>query len=789
MQEKFFSELIFEGIVTEVNLTAGTCIVSPLSVSPGAPIGGIPIPVSAGNGNAGVFVPLKKGTRVVVASTSGRGRTSNVIIATLPKRELLSDNFNSQKPLDVPVGTSSYPTLVDGRVVMRGDSGSQVTLFETGDVCINTIGGSGVYLRRNGNKSAYTLVSEDKIVYTAAGRSISGPVRRISGTLRNLFPKEDVSQVPLYADTKYASVTNPVGFFPGSLPLLRSYNRRKRNPAISEYRMVINEFSTDSQFTGFDDEVGRVSGDIGLFDDQDTYLRNREQGNALHLAEHELIEVIGGNLVDVTGNILDINYRRLAYGGPNSTVPKRQLDISYDRARRISRRGAGYHFQLTTNTLSGDESTSSSNFVFDVDKEGMLKINIPSSSDTGNIPFVSTANFLGSGDGVDVDYLNPSSQEPIPVTLRDSNGEIVFPNEESQGITHRDTGLRFSNSDENPYFPSGNDGFGVSDPIRVNTTQYHNMYSAGERLIANLIKVINIPNQFVNDNGFVESTPVGQPFEIPVPDELNEAEDENNPSVSDVAGEISALFNGGSTAFPNFMGTVAVDPGPPALYPGGDTLVAGVFYPDDDANPPFSNSFESTQEDGTIGVSITDENGDKRTPVGGKSVHMNLGGSIEASIGKDNYDEKSVLLDTEGSIVTWLGKDRNNRSLVMQTDGEVLFNIGGSYEGSDPNERTMNVGRFELRVNVTDKGLVGTQFEPGDAPDEGGNPGPQSDFIISISENGIVIAGTKANSPMVIRNESSILIESGSGDVILKGSQVKTVEPKGRAKTPRSSGR
>lgn len=241
--------------------------------------------------------------------------------------------------------------------------------------------------------------------------------------------------------------------------------------------MVINEFSTDYMFTGFDDEVLRATNDLGIYDNSETFARNREQGNTLHLAEHELIEVIGGNVADINGNILDINYRSISYGDADR-VPSGQLNIDYDRARRISRRGIGYHMQLTTNTRGNDPSESKSNFVFDIDKEGLLKINIPASSDTGNIPFVSNANFIGEGDTVLVDFLNKSTLEPVPVTLRDENGEIVYPDKNAQAITHRMTGVRYSTGQEAPYFPVEDSA--VVGEVRVNTTKYHNMYAAAE---------------------------------------------------------------------------------------------------------------------------------------------------------------------------------------------------------------------------------------------------------------------------------------------------------------------
>jgi hypothetical protein len=764
-----FSNIIFEATVSEVSYDTATCTLNPLSANPDSEkISNVPLDYKAGSGNSGIFASLKRGTRVIAMHTSGAGIESTVIACRLPKREQLPGNFRSSSG-NVPVGTVAYPEMVDGRLVIQGATGSKISLLEDGDISINSIGGSGIYFRSQNTKHSYTLISEDASSFTNAGRTISGAVRRITGAERNLLLGPDRNQEPMFADSFYAKNADDIGFFRGSLPLKVSIGNRKRNPVLAEYRQVINEFVTDSMFTGFDNEVDRIKNNIRLNQDSETYKRNREPGNTLHLAEHELIEIIGGNVVDINGRVLDLNYNVLSYGEANDRVPKTQVDVSYDQAKRISRRGIGWHFQLSTNTISSDLSTSDTNFIFDIDKEGMLKVNIPASSDTGNIPFPSKANFLGLNDQVEIEYSNPTELEPIPVTLRDANGEVVYPDRNSQGgNTHRGTGIRFENSIGNPYFSSGSDGF--IESVRVNTTKYHNMYAAAERLIANRIVRVNPPDIGNKKNGRYLPSDLSNtlPFEIHSPDQLILGENINDPSTSETL-----------SAFPKFMSTVVVDPGSPAIFPGGDTVVAGVLYPDNDDNLPQSNLFTSSRSGDNIEAQLEDE----ISRVGGKSAHLDLGGSIEASIGADNADRKSIMLDTEGSLISWLGKDLNNRSMVLQTDGDMLINVGGSYSGEDPDNRTMNVGRLEIRVNLTDKGFVATQFADGD------NPGADSDFIISISEEGFVIGGMKSGVPMIIRNEGPLVLESSSGDVTLKGTQVKTIEAKGKSTTQKVSGR
>lgn len=788
-----FSELIFEAIVVDVSYEEGTCSLSPLNINKSSTIEDVKLPYLAGGNNAGLFIGINVGTRVIGAYTSGRGQESAIIISFAPKENQFPANFDSNLSLDVPIGTTSYPDLVAGRMVLRGNRGSQISLFENGDVCVFTAGGAGTYLRRNGISSSYTVVSEDISNFSNSGRVISGSVNRINNIVRNVFPAEELSEVPLYADTFYSNLSNSLGFFRGSIPLKETYNNRKRNPEIAEYRHVINEFTTDSEFTGFDDEVGRINRNIDLFEDTGQPSRTREIGNSLYMAEHELIEVIGGNLVDIKGNILDINYRNLSYGGPGDTVPDTQLNLSLDRARRISRRGVGYHFQLSTKSRRSDESRYENNFVFDVDKEGVLKINVPASSNTGNIPFPSFINYNDIDDSISVAPSNPSRPERIPVLLRDSDGEIVTPT--NVGISKRETGLRYSNDVKNPYFPSDSTS-GASGSVRINSTKYHNMYAAGERLFANQIVKINIPSEFVSPAGITEGNPAGaRSFEIPIPENYLNAEEigEGFPDLSSFSSASELVdsilsSSSGEDGFPTFMSVVGVLPSQPAIYPGGNTVVSGLLYDDDDSSPPLSNLFESSVEGEDVRANIVDEEGDPAIPSGGKSANLSFLGSLELSIGADNFDRKSIVLDTEGSFVSWFGKDRNDRSMIMQTDGGVFMNIGGTYEDQNSERPIMNKGRFDLRVNVTDKGFVDTQFDANSFDEETGNPLGQSDYIISISEEGIVIAGMKSGKPMILRNDGKILIES-TEDLVLKGNQVKTVEAKGKSKTTKSEGR
>lgn len=766
----YIPEFIYEGVIQEIDYEAGTCVVAPLNSRKDNEIKEVAIPFLAGSGNSGVWSGnLKRGSRVVLANTSGAGEQFAVILSNIPQKNKFANVFNRRKPGETPSGSVAYPKLVEGRVVIRGDQGSEVCLSESGDVFINAGGGgAGEYFKKFNVKSVASYkVAHEHSSFSNAGRFYQGTVRRLASNKRNYYPKSTLNEAPLFVDLDFHNVATPVGFFNGSKCFKYTYGNKKRNPEIAEHRTVINEFSTESIFTGFDDEVARIKNEKQLFENSDSFERYREPSNTLQLAEHELIEIVGGNLVDFKGNILDLNYRSIAYGSPGNKTPKKNIETNYGAAKILSRRGIGYHFMLSTNVDSNQVSTTSNSFIFDIDKEGLLRLNIPKSSDTGNIPFPALTTFEDGSGGISTEYSNPSTLEPIPVTLRDQDGNVVLP--PTADRLQRETGIRFTNSDNNPYFPAAGGGDG-SGTIRVNTTKYHNMYAIAERLIANNISKIEIPESFTNDNGFIDGLPLGKPYEI------FDSEEETSELIGDL--------NSAEFQLPTFMSVVRVVPGAPGMYSGGDTVVAGANFTDDDLAQSYSNSFVLEEgESGDLEARIVDPVfGDDRERVGGKSAVLNFEGSVESSIGRDNTDKKSLVLDTAGSVLAWFGLDANGRSLIMQTDGEMLINVGGSYRGTDPDERTMNVGRFTLRVNVTDKGHIGTEFEAGE------DPKANSDFVIDISDEGMVIAGMKQGAPMVIRNEGKILIES-STDLVLKGNKVEQVTSKGKSTTPNVPGR
>ena len=681
--------------------------------------------------DSGIFMHPDCGDTLLCTRVGGGSKGVTQAIAVLAKEG--GGVRHDANAGTVPIGSAPYPLIKQGDVKLLSNGGSE--LFLKGDPL-----NSEIHLTTS--KRCGLFVSSDLTsVVTSVGnllQNVSSGSRLITGdVIRN--PGGGQTDVSVGHDIECFSKLSGErrGFFEGADALDSSLLGSPRNPVLSEYRLVVNEFSERSAFTGFDQEHA-----VAMSSDKKEYTESAHKAaidsrTSLSLAPHQLVEIIAGNVINSRGEALDINYGTVEVG--DSSGKPVQDEASYERDMYTSRRGIGYHFQLSTNSKSKEVSNDVTNFVCAIDKMGLVKVNVPKGSGVGNVLFPTDATFGRDSGGTLTKPLAPSLEEDIPITLRKKDGKPVLPQippgKDIDGGGKRDTGVRFSNHDN--YFQNGFRNL-PEGTVRVNFTAHHNMYAAAEMLIANLIRKVSVPKKGTELPGFVMGTAVGECFER----YYGELDDKGNLKDNEL----------------KYMSTVAVKPGPPALYPGGGTIVAGLSSLDqaDGANQPYTNSFVITGSSGKFAWktegSESEVGGGPQDP-GGKSANINFEGAVDISVGKDNFDQKSLVLDTAGGVISWFGRDAHGRSLIAQTDGDVMLNVGGRSFSDGVNK--FNAGRFDLRVNVTDKGTV-SQGKDG-VPREGANA---SDYIISISDAGLVIAGMAPGQPMVIRNAGPLSIES-----------------------------
>lgn len=294
---------------------------------------------------------------------------------------------------------STPPKLNPGELLLQASDSTKITLNSSGEVII-------------GSNLARTYLSTDSkllinnfsqsLLFTEASREVTGPIKR------DLHPKEKLSANSKLDSPLLDKYLNYIGLDPKTSVTFSSVGNSK-NPPFAEKRELVYEFIQSSNVA---DDISESSL-YGLSSQQNTqYLfpnRRKSRADTLSLtlaAPNFLMETVKGTVVDIFGNILDINRSKLDIGNENLTISStgnKDKVETYNKIRELHRRSIAYHFEINARKdLTGnsgkaklpdinsneDYARSRSRFFIDIDKEGLLKANIPASSETGNIPLL-----------------------------------------------------------------------------------------------------------------------------------------------------------------------------------------------------------------------------------------------------------------------------------------------------------------------------------------------------------------------------------------------------------------
>ena len=295
--------------------------------------------------------------------------------------------------------SSLLPDLKLGELLLQSNSNTKITMDIKNDIYI---GSDNNRIHINPIDNLLSANFSNNYNFTQAARSINGLIRR------DLRRNEPVPQSLKLDDDIYNSTFRLIGLDP-SVAVNASSIGSKKNPPFVENRELIYEFQYASN-------VKNEVLESALYSDkqqplQDTNFINRRQSRAdtlsLTLAEpNYLLETIKGTVIDIFGNILDLNRLPLQIGqGQNTLQPEKSSDKvkSYLQIRELERRSLAYHFEINARKdltgLNGqlvlpdinsniDYARNRSRFFIDVDKEGQFKVNVPASSEKGNIPLL-----------------------------------------------------------------------------------------------------------------------------------------------------------------------------------------------------------------------------------------------------------------------------------------------------------------------------------------------------------------------------------------------------------------
>ena len=594
----------------------------------------------AGRGG-GIFAMPEKGT--IVAMAYGP-QESWYVVSYIPDINYYFDQEGASS--GAKFYETPYPSMEEGEICVKSNSGARVDLLSDGNITIDSTVGTGlsdIELSR----SADTLFvrPNNSYKFSEAGRSIEGVVKRDLSLVENT---DITSTMNLLSGDTYDDLLTSIGRSPGSEVhnITTTVSRPVvRNPALVEKRSLVYEYAESYNVKNFNDETSSMlageSKDVSAPIDRllkDPLLRSDRRTDLLNLNllnYNSLIETVQGTLVDIYGNVLDIN--RNVIPVPNAdTISTAAADAtSMRKVYDYLRRSVKHHFEINSRKAINDSSEPSdldldenygrshSRFSVDIDGEGLTKINIPASSETGNIPI------LGR-------YVNSKDKDDP------ENGS--FRDEDGVDIRIKPVGIQLG-PEINP---------SKSGSETTTSTAYHNMLAVAESIIK---------------NGRLRDSKSAA----------------GGPSVDAMSSSVINTIDGYATA-----------------------------------------------------------------NAGGRSLHLNLDGSVEMSVGSDTVDRKSLVLDLAGGVVSQVGKDKNGRSLIQQFDGDVIIQIGSDSSVADK--------RFDDEGAVARPGRLEIHLL-------GSGKTPQK---LIIDENGMTL-DIQGNSVFSSSGDTTI---SAGGDLLLNGESV-----------------
>lgn len=513
-----------------------------------------------------------------------------------------------------------------------------------------------------------TFNFENENHFTQAYRQVGGLVKR------DIQPNPQASSFTgdtKLTDDSYDHIFTIIGLDPTSTSNDLTVGATK-NPPLVEERQIVYEFQYQSNVEADTLESAKYLTSTSDPTSFSTPNRRASRADTMSLslvAPNFLIEEIKGTAVDIFGNILDLNRIPIPVGmSANTTLRTTGTTVttnsqaSYQNIRALERKGIAYHFEVNArkdpaptnqgpalgiNDDNYNAKLQRSRFSFDVDKEGQFKINVPASSESGNIPLLTRAeNYSTFGT---TDNSNPN--------------QLWFV--QSANATSQDIFVdSFASPMKTP--SSASAGFDVSFPhgsitLQDNATQ------------ADLGPIDRI-SQF---SASTSSSPTGTTYNI-----------KHGTVYHDILQTCTVFQNNSVLTYPT---GATNSPDLSYIMP----LIGNIGIVS-----PIIKIGSITQTSNTnIPAMPNTTNGN----AGGRSGQINMDGSLEINLGANTVDRQSLWLDTAGGSVINMGRDLNQRSLIMNMDGDAFIQVGGFGVPGDARFTALGQdgirnGTFDLRV-------------------------------------------------------------------------------------------
>jgi len=297
-----------------------------------------------------------------------------------------------------PSNTDYVPSIKKDELLLQSNDSTKITLDGNYNI---KIGSDINNIRLNAGTGIASYNFDEEFSFTQASRSINGLVKR-DLKINKKFPQS----IKLTSDD-YDKYYYKIGMDPSvSISVVSGSNK---NPAFVEKREQVYEFQLEADVADNVTESRLYGNSEDESVDLNYISRRNSRADTLSLTLYEpnyLMETVKGTVIDIFGNILDLNRYPIPVGGENETIKSEKSEdktASFLAIKALERKSIAYHFEINARKdLTGqdgkvvlpdidsneDYGRDRSRFFIDVDKEGQFKINVPASSETGNIPLL-----------------------------------------------------------------------------------------------------------------------------------------------------------------------------------------------------------------------------------------------------------------------------------------------------------------------------------------------------------------------------------------------------------------
>lgn len=269
-------------------------------------------------------------------------------------------------------------------------------------------GTASSYLHADPTRNIFSHNFNEELMFTTGHRSIKGNIKR--DIKQNIL--RDIAGSMLdshdYSDSLYT-----VGMDPSNTTSFVTSGTNIRNLPLTENREVVYELANvaNLSFTS-DEEEAEAYKKLTTPTQPNIISRRGSRADAFSLSlayPNHLLEIVKGTAVDSLSNILDLNRNVIPIGKKDdiSFTKNQDPQETFRKVRALHRKSIAYHFELNARKDTNPDGISSppnptlkpgdanydmgrnkSRFFCDIDKEGQIKINVPASSETGNIPLL-----------------------------------------------------------------------------------------------------------------------------------------------------------------------------------------------------------------------------------------------------------------------------------------------------------------------------------------------------------------------------------------------------------------